>query len=241
MFGLEDIWELKVNVYGNSETQFNRKNIFKIEEGKHSNQTWIGIFPPFVYDNEKLRKNVFPKNMKTLSYRLPKDAIRPNPKETRDVLKGVFNDIAKTIKKSNKSPSKFNILGISLGGTIAFKIANLFPINKLICVALGANLPLCIKNGIATSSIFKRGLKQGYTFNDFQRELDEFSPINNINNLSNKTKISIYLGVWDRMIPFRDGLKIVKTLITHGINPLVTKKYFYGHGFTILRFKNCKK
>ena len=134
--------------------------------------------------------------------------------------------------------SEFSIVGASLGVTIALKAANNFPIHKLLCVVPGANLQKCIKEGIVTRPIYEQALSQGYTFSDFSNALHDFCPINNLDHLSKKTNISMYLGFWDKMIPYKDGMDLVKSMKDRGLNPKIKKRYFFGHGLTVLTFKN---
>ena len=238
MFGLEERLTIAITGYGQSDPNYSRKKVVKITEGNSLDNFWIGIFPQSVYDYKILRKNSFPANVKSISYRLPRDTIRPNPKETKETLEKIYKDILKTIKSLNIPSSNLNVIGTSLGGVVALRLANNIPLNKAVFVCPGADLSRCIRDGIATSPIFKEGLKQGYNFDYFKKELKEFNPVDNMNHLSKKTRILIHLGRWDKMIPFKEGLEIVSAFKKQGITPEVVKRNFYGHGFTILTFKN---
>lgn len=237
MFGLEDKLFVRSIRYGKAETNFDRNSVIKVRNGAQSNQLWIGIFPSLVYDRERLRKGAFPDGVETISYRLPKDTITPNPIEIKQVLENFYKDAQEAIEFSNRFPTDISLLGISLGGTIAFKLANHFQIGQLLCVAPGANLPECIRDGIATKSLFERSRELGYSLSDFRDQLDEYSPINNLDNLSEVGRILLYLGFWDQMIPYQDGARLVRSMRDLGLTPQITKRYFYGHGLTITRFR----
>ncbi len=240
MFGIEDLIGLSIRGYGMSEPDYPREEIFKTVVNADSRKSWICIMPAFVFGRDNLKKEIVSRESSAIIYRLPKDIVTTSPSATRRVLDLVYQDASNEIKNLKQKGSEINLAGISIGGTIAFKLANKFHPKNLVCLTPGADLPISITQSLATKPIYEESIRKGYTFSDFKNQLDDFSPINNLDNLDSSTQISLHLGVWDRMIPYVQGKLLADKLKSTGLKPQVRTRYFFGHTFTILSYRGEK-
>jgi hypothetical protein len=232
MFGLEDLFFVLKNGYGDPD-RYDKSKIIK-ETSISREKPVIGFLPSFVFDDGSLRFRFIPKESSGVIYRIPKDTICPNPYEIRKTLDMIYQDATNNAR--DIASDNLGVVGVSLGCTLATRLANSIPSTSLRLVVPGASLPYCIKTGLATKPIFAKAEINGFTFEGFEKELSVFSPENNIDHLPEN--IEITLGGWDVMIPFRNGLDLVNSLKKKCKNPNVKVRTQYGHGFTIKRYKS---
>ncbi len=238
MFWLLDY--LFLRNYGQEEKGINKYNLIKKVSKKKTEELWIQFSPCSVYDSKFLNRRYLQKEVSSIEYRIPRAVISFNPKNTKRILKNMFNDSLKEARKAIKKNIKINILGISLGVTLAVKLANKVRTSKLKLIVGGSNLPKCIEEGIATRKIFLEGTKKGYIRKDFERHLDEFSPIKNMDNLNKKMETLVVLSKHDKVIPYRHGEKLAEELSKRTSNLKIIRSNLFGHGLSVILFKNKK-
>ena len=127
---------------------------------------------------------------------------------------------------------RINVLGISLGNAPAYKFADFFHVERFVSVVSGSLLPECIWESIATKKIAEN---LGRTLDDYREALDDFSPIKNLGNLK-ANSLEIYLGRYDKTIPYKRGRELIDEMRIKGLNPEVTTYSFSGHCETVLSF-----
>jgi len=248
MFGLVDRLYLRRHGYGNPD--FNGFVRSRISVRGDPKCLWMIFLPASLYDKKRYReKSILPDSLSVV-YRIPQDLITQDPKEIRGELGLIYNYASSLIEFYERSLGNIGTIGISLGTSPATKLANKYfqLITKLRLVAPGSNLISCIREGRFTSRIYEDSLKNGtVTEQDWIDNLDEYSPINNLNKLSETMEIDITLGRFDDVVPYRYGRELVMGLRERGLEPNVNEvnilghsftPNIWGHGVTITKFRN---
>ena len=201
MFGLLDRF-YALTLSGYKELENSKQDIHWTPYYNESTDLWLCFLPSFAYRSRRIRERILPKTGSLWVCEIPKFTIQPNPSITREILEKVSEKGNQLIEQSHiKNPS---FLGVSLGNAPAFYLANLTgSTGRLVSVAPGSYLPECIRESVATSHIVKKGLRRGYSFEDYVAHLSQFSPINNLDNLQTQTEV--HLGRYDLMIPYKRG------------------------------------
>ena len=204
------------------------KEIQHIQTSGEDAENWICFLPEGVLKFSHTRKRIL--SMRNCDvYVLPKTTIQPNPESTGELLEKITEN---AINNYSKKREEINILGVSLGNAPAYKFANAFPINQFVSVAPGSLLPECIWESIATRRIAENS---GRILDDYQKALDEFSPIRNLDNLK-ANSLEIYLGQYDKMIPYKRGKELVNEMKKRELNPKTVIFSMSGHCETIFHF-----
>ena len=205
------------------------EEIQHIKTNDGDSENWICFLPEGVLKFSYVKNKILSARNSN-AYVIPKTAIQPDPKLTRNFLEKVtekaINDYSKTQEKS------VNVLGISLGNAPAYKFADYFPVKRFVSVVPGSLLPECIWESISTRKIAENS---GITLEDYREALDDFSPARNLENLK-ANSIEVYLGKFDRLIPYQRGKELVDKIEEKGLNPRTTIFPASGHCETILRF-----
>ncbi len=203
---------------------------------KNSNNLWICLFPPFVHSNFLIRNKFIPKNSNAVVYNLSDVPVVPEISKTKKFLDKVYNDALLEAKKAIHSGKKVGIICVSIANVIGYRLANKIKTNKLISVVPGANLAECIWESYATRRQVLDSIKLGYTFKDFEKILEKYAPEKNLSNLPKN--LQVYLGRWDRYIPFDQGMELISELKKRRKTPIVNINNIFGHLGTILLYKN---
>lgn len=106
----------------------------------------------------------------------------------------------------------------------------------MILAVPGADLPYCMFHSAYTKRLFgEEAIKNA----DFKKAEELFKKLNPINNLDNAPENAIiHLSLWDKIMPYKDAVKIAKKLKELGKKPIVHTNYFFGHSLTIATFNN---
>jgi dienelactone hydrolase len=193
-------------------------------------ETWVCFVPELITRVGYLRKNFLGKSINADIYVSSETTVQPNPKKTRDYLEKILKEAIKR-EKQNKTGNKLNVLGISMGNVLAFRFAEYFKINKFVSVVPGSKLSECIFESIATKKI---AFNSGRSLKTYQKELRIFDPEAHIDTLKAK-KIKIYLGKYDKMIPYKRGFELVKKMKQKGLRPMVKIYPDDGHVEVIVK------
>lgn len=188
----------------------------------NSNNHWICFLPESILSFKFIKRKII-SSRDTEVYVIPKTSIQPNPNLTRGVLERITEEAIDDYSK--RQNENINVLGISLGNAPAYKFANNFPANRFVSVVPGSFLPECIFESIATKRIAENS---GYNSEDYREALDDFSPIRNLNGLRARS-LEVYLGRFDRMVPYPRGNELVEGMRKRGLNPKLTIFPFSGH------------
>lgn len=149
-----------------------------------------------------------------ITYAYDREIFSPNILKTIRNFTKVEKDVLKKINLLKRNGyEKFYLFGTSLGSLLAFIIANNSKdISKIIVNLTGADVAEIVWGWEEYGKDFKNEiLKYGITLNKLKKEWNILSPINNIDNLYDK-KILVYIARKDKIIPYKQGLKLVKKL-----------------------------
>lgn len=178
---LDYLYVLSQNGVGDIPKKLERISI----KEKDTDDFWICFLPEAVLRFEFIKRKIA-YSRKLDIYVIPKAAIQPNPSLTREFLERVTEE---AINQNSKEGRKINLLGISLGNAPAYKLANVFHVDRFVSVVPGSFLPECIWESIATRRMAENS---GYNLNYYKEALDDFSPIRNLDSLSGKFLGSLF-------------------------------------------------
>jgi len=205
------------------------KNIQHIKTNGGNTEKWICFLPEGVLKFPYTKRGILSGRNCDI-YAIPRTAIQPNPKSTRELLEKIMRTAISDY--SFMQEKNVNVLGISLGNAPAYLFANFFQVNRFISAVPGSLLPECIWESIATRRIAE---SSGRTLENYREALDDFSPARNLDNLK-VNSLEIYLGKSDKMIPYERGKELVDEMEKKGLNLKTTIFPASGHCETILYF-----
>jgi len=234
MLGLEDYLFLKFTGYGQKEEGIDKFKIISKSQDNASRDLWILFLPKTSYDKPLMFKKFVPKSSSYIAYRIPKDIISQDPSATKVILSAILRDSLKMCKAAVSKGRKINVLGLSLGGVLASRLAAEMKVEKLVMIAPGFDLSWCVEYGMLTKNIFYSSIKNGFSRDDYEKNLSSFSPKNNFGKISPKTRIELRVGVWDRVVPYSDVLKLIRLSKELKLDVHIHRKILFGHSFTCL-------
>lgn len=200
------------------------------------------IFLPWgskIEDGSKLQ-NFFENKVSFLIYEFPSEILSNNIDLTTRCFKIIRDKVLKDLNKLDKYHrfSSINFIGINLGCVNALMISNIFHnINSIILITPGHCLAESLWKGIATEHIKHELEREGVKLKDLEYSWRELAPKNNLNNLK-KTNIFVYLSKSDEIVPYDCGRKLIQSMKSRGLNPVIKENLFLGHYLTILNFYN---
>ena len=199
-------------------------------KNKNINDHWMCFLPESILRFGYIKRKVISSRNLEICV-IPKTAIQPNPLLTKEFLEKVTEEAINQYSKKQKEVD-VNILAVSFGNAPAYRFASVFPVGRFVSVVPGSFLPECIWESIATRRMAENS---GYTLEDYRNALDSFSPLRNLDSLKVKS-LEIYLGCYDKMIPYQRGKELVEEMERKKLNPKVIIYPFSGHCEAILRF-----
>lgn len=226
MFGsiLDYLYVSSQNVVGDIPKKLERISI----KEKDTDDYWICFLPESILRLEFIKRKII-SSRDTEVYVIPKTIVQPNPRLTREFLERITEE---AINQNLGREREINLLGISLGNAPAYKFANVFSVDRFVSVVPGSFLPECIWESIATRRMAENS---GYSLNDYKEALDDFSPIRNLDSLS-ANSLEVYLGRFDRMIPYSRGKELIEGMRKIGLNPKTQTYPLSGHCEAIFHF-----
>lgn len=233
MFGLDD-WFFIRNVEKRRKEEIEDQIKIKSEFRKDSEKVWFCYLPGTVFDSPFLLKRALPKSDSFIAYRLSRKMVSLNPEETIKLFEEIYNLSAREIKK--RKLKNICVLGMSFGSSIACLLARNFPVEKAVLVVPGADLPYCMFNSSYTKKLFGEEEIKKHDINKAEKIFSQLNPINNLSNLPKDT--FIYLSFWDRIMPYKDSVRIVRKLKENRKKYKAKTNYFFGHSLTIVGFNN---
>lgn len=227
MFGILDlIYSYVLEYKDGKNVKLNGKPAVKID--RKSDETWFCFLPVSAF-RPIMNGSLFPKKGNVVAYLVPR--IIPNPAKSYMRISRVYNDALKRAKSHAISGKKINILGVSLGNVIAYRLATKVKAKELISIVPGSKLPECIWDGIATR---KSTRTSGFKFEDFNKCLSSFNPIDNVNKIN--SRIEIHLGGYDKVVPYKRGLELLNKLKAKKKNFILRLHPNLGHCAVIFKF-----
>ena len=180
----------------------------RIHNSDEKRDIWFYFVPYAIEEHGFLKRSYFAdKNSNIYCYETDSTyLIKPNPNETASLLEEICQDASESIERKLGEGNEINILGISLGNSIALKLASVYPCNNLVSVVGGARLWECIKDSLYTKSIFN---KSGFSEEDYKNALEKFNAIDYLDKINAKN-IHIFLGGFDKVVRFKHGKELAE-------------------------------
>lgn len=158
-------------------------------------------------------------------YNPPNTLLSSDPLISKQSYQEIIKDIEKTLQDHKPKTTYGFSLGITLS-CIASNISN--DIEKLILSVPGERIAPIMWHSPITRAVVKEAKAQGHSLEDFQKALEEFDPVNNLDDLKGKD-IRVFLAKKDSIVPYRHGKKLVEIMRRANLNPKVITIPFLGH------------
>jgi hypothetical protein len=231
MFGLLDWIEIKREQMGRQKIS-KRPKIKIVENG--SDELWLCFLPWHMNIKFAEKIGLFPKDKNLIVAWKFNCLMNEDPHETLKNLKSIEKRISREVKKF-KGKKKMCVLGISLGNYPAVYMANRLKTEKMVLVAPGDKLGMCIFTGDKTKKLASKIIKRRCSIKSYDRVLKGTNPIENLKNLPTGN-IFVHLAMWDRFIKTKEGIILIEEMTKLGKMPKVCKYHFLGHAETVLLF-----
>jgi pimeloyl-ACP methyl ester carboxylesterase len=135
-----------------------------------------------------------------LAYEMPHAIVSPSPDKSVDALHVIVDDFLTMMNKLQLDPDKLILVGLSIGNFAATYIANKIGA-RLWSVAAGDRGEVLVWNSSLATGIRAQAESSGLRFDDFEKTLSPFNPINNLENIGGR---SIFIsGYFDTVVPYR--------------------------------------
>lgn len=135
-----------------------------------------------------------------LAYEMPHAIVSSAPAKSVDALHVVVNDFLAMMQKLQLEPAKLTLVGLSIGNFAATYIANKIGA-RLWSVAAGDRGEVLVWKSSLAEGIRTQAESNGLRFSDFEKTLNAFNPINNLDNIGDH---SIFIaGCFDTVVPYR--------------------------------------
>lgn len=223
MFGLLDIVAITLNK--NTEKIHNNSKSSYIEQP--GSLTWI-CFLPWKTSIETAKKyNLLPNEGDLIVYEVADDLLGETPNLTLNSLNQICADFVTLFEQYNLVGKEIAFLGLSAGTIPAFYLANRYHCKKLVAACPTSKLGEGIFSTYAARDIKKKAIKNGFTAQSYDEFIKDINIGNNLSNLPDD--ITLYLGRFDRFVPFSGG-SLLATKIKECKNNVKVKKFnFFGH------------
>jgi hypothetical protein len=227
MFGIMDVIfsVFKIGV-GENKSKDKYKKYILTQNGDFD---WI-CFLPWRTSFETAKKyHLLPSYGNLIIYEGPENLISDDPEKTKRAIEKIVDDFEKNypaIKNHN-----LGFYGLSIGNLPAIHLANKYDCKKLISICPTDKLGEGIFQAFAARKIRKRVIDNGLDAQSYDKVIEKFNPINNIENLP--ADITIHIARFDRLVPFSGGLELAKKLKASKKNVKIHISNFYGHMMTM--------
>jgi hypothetical protein len=160
-------------------------------------------------------------------YQLPSNLISHDLDEAKDSWDFVTNKINEDVMKYNIK----TVYGISLGVSLALYTANRSENIEQVILALPTDdLSEVIWNSVITKSIVRNAKRNGLSKDDYNNVLDQYAPINNINNLHGK-RIMMFVAKGDKITPYENSMNLINEMKRQNLDIHVKEVSLVGHIF----------
>ena len=147
-----------------------------------------------------------------LAYEMPHAIVSSSPDKSVDALHVVVDDFLTMMNKLQLDPAKLILVGLSIGNFAATYIANKIGA-RLWSVAAGDRGEVLVWNSSLATGIRAQAESSGLRFDDFERTLSPFNPINNLANIGER---SIFIsGYFDTVVPYRCARSVALAARAH--------------------------
>ncbi|PIN89811.1 hypothetical protein COU61_02990 [Candidatus Pacearchaeota archaeon CG10_big_fil_rev_8_21_14_0_10_35_13] len=208
----------------------------KVEYNGNHQESWYCFVPRIISDINYFSKTILPQNGKRTIYTISSQKIMvSDPLETVVKLRAIYENSIKRMQTDIGSGLAINLMGISLGNVLSIRLAANLPkgkVKKLVSLVGGAQLGLSAWDSILTGHTARQSGCR--TPNEYERKLEEFSPINYTENLTLGSIFSRF-GSSDLLIPFQPhGKKLAEALAKTRTEKIDVRTYpFADHSSAI--------
>ena len=233
---VDKFWGKKI---GRKETNFDELKIEPviIIDRKHKD-TFIIFMPNGTFSIRLLIRRFIPKSGNVIIFRFPTEILSSELIKFKKMFEEYYKKALSLVRKRKINKNNLIIIGISLGSSPAYLLANNYGCKKIITVAPVCNIPNETENSVDSKLLLKETIKKGFTKKRIREELLKISPLNNYKNINGE--IEMYLGAHDYIVPSDDSQKLAKKMKKEGKKVKVKIYPHWGHVLTILSF-NIKK
>ncbi len=169
-----------------------------------------------------------PKKFGYIHFHYSGDILTNDPKLTKKNCLKFQKEIEKNVEKLNKK--NLFIYAQSLGSIFAFMLTKKYDVKKVILIVPGDNLAESFWKGKLTQNLKNSMSKKGNTLNELKKHWETISPDYNIVK-NQKTEYLIELSTIDKVIPYKQGERLVSLLEENNIKYKVLKDRKHTHIF----------
>jgi hypothetical protein len=173
------------------------------------------VIAPWKYRwfHHSMIKAKIPKDCGYLHYSYSMDILNDDPYITKQNFLEILDIIHDDMNHLNKLKERnFYMYGHSMAGTFVMILADLMPVKAVAAIVPGSNLAECFWNG-ASTQLLKQDMEQrGMTLPKLKDLWAEISPDSYFKKKSINTKFYLRLSSKDVVIPYENGIKLVKLM-----------------------------
>ena len=179
-------------------------------------------------------KKIIPPNFGYIYYYFTKDILNSDPFLTKEYFNQLLSKIEYDIQELKKSKKRtFFIYAQSLGGLFAMIISDKEDIKKCILINPGDNLSESFWYGTATQKLKIEMEKDGITLKKLKKIWETISPDFYFKEKARKTIFFIKLSAKDKIIPVKNGEKLIELFKLKKIEYILHKN-FLSHPLSLL-------
>ncbi len=185
----------------------------------------------------RVKRHVVRSKGSFLTYEFPRAILSDNQELTKECFEVINRTVREDIKKLKEQYgfSKCILVILSLASSFGSMIYKDNPdINEIVLVVLGEDLARDMWHGYRTQHLRRSFERQGITLEQLRGYWHDLASENNMP--AKNTKISMYFGKQDKIIPYRFSQTLEATLEREGFKPIVKISNFAGHYFVSYKF-----
>lgn len=199
---------------------------------QHSN-TLVICLPSWgqpLWSWKMVKRHVTSSDCSFLSYEFPRPILSNQVGLTRDLFEMINKTVRGDIRKLKEEYgfSQCVIVTLSLSSSFGSMIYKDNPdVTGIVLVAPGEDLARDMWHGCRTQHLRRSYQKQGVQLTELEREWESMA--SELNMPAPGTRIALYYGKEDKVIPYRFSQRLASKLEKNGFKPLVKTYRFLGH------------
>jgi len=210
---------------------------FKTTYIRKNNKDLIIFLPPKAkIDYLFALKRKIPETFGIIEFQYPKEILTPNAIETKNNFLDFLKHVTDELKKLNKKKKRnLYFIGHSLGGLFGMIIADKIDVKKMVLLVPGYNLAQAFWKSKSKQTIYCREemKKNGMTLKKLKELWGPISPDSYFHKKAFKSEYYIKLSKKDKVIPYSNGLKLIKELEKKKTH-LILKTSYLPHTLTVV-------
>lgn len=181
-------------------------------------------------------KRKIPKDFGIIEFQYPKKILTTDAIETKNNFLDFIKHITKDLRKLNKIKKRnFYFIGHSLGGLFGMIIADKIDVKKMVLLVPGYNLAEAFWHSKSKQTTFCREqmIKNGMTLKKLKELWKTISPDHYFHKKAIKSEYYIKLSKKDKVIPYKNGLELIKKLEKKKTH-MILKTSYLPHTLTVV-------